>query len=264
MRAVVAQLPASEASDDKVFTTPNAVALLDGASAFRSVPVAPATYAAQLGARIRDGLLAEPAGDLRTILGNAIKQTADGLDLAPGESPSSTVTIARETDGWLDVLALGDSMAILPGKVITDDRMDALGLEPRSAYRARLSAGAGYDEEHREILRDLQTQQAALRNREGGYWIAEADREAARHAFVERHRAEEVPWLVLASDGAYEPMKHLGLDDWPEVSAMDYDALHGLLVQCQAWESAFDPSGESLPRAKRHDDKSLVAVHTGA
>jgi hypothetical protein len=143
------------------------------------------------------------------------------------------------------------------------DRMDALDLEPRRTYRARLSAGSGYDDRHREILRTLQAQQAALRNRPGGYWIAEADQDAARHAFVERHRAEEVPWLVLASDGAYEPMKHLGLDDWPEVSAMDYEALYGLLVQCQAWESTVDPSGESLPRAKRHDDKSLAAVRPG-
>lgn len=263
MRAVVAQLPGAEASDDKVFTTPNAVVLLDGASAFRSVPVAPAEYAAELGTRIRDGLLAEPAGDLRAILRDAIKETADKLELEAGKSPSSTVTIARETDGWIDVLALGDSVAVLPDKVITDERMDALELEPRSTYRARLSAGVGYDDRHREILRDLQAQQATLRNKQGGYWIAEANQDAAQHAFIERHRVEAVPWLVLASDGAYEPMTHLGLDDWPAVSAMDHEALHQLLVHCQTWESTDDPSGESLPRAKRHDDKSLVAARTG-
>lgn len=155
-------------------------------------------------------------------------------------------------------------MAVLPDVVITDDRMDALDLEPRRAYRERLSAGGGYDDRHREILRSLQTEQAALRNRKGGYWIAEASEEAAQHALIELRRADEVPWLVLATDGAYDPMRHLGLSDWPQVCAMDDDELHGLLVQCQAWESEVDPSGEALPRAKRHDDKSLVAVLPGA
>ncbi|MFF4592672.1 hypothetical protein [Amycolatopsis sp. NPDC001319] len=264
MRAVVAQLPASEDSDDKVFVTPNAVVLLDGASAFRPVPIPPATYASQLGANLRDQLLAEPSGDLRTMLGRAIKETAAGLELTPGRSPSSTVTIAREAGGWVDVLALGDSVAVLPDEVITDDRMDALGLEPRRTYRERLAAGGGYDDRHREILRSLQTEQAALRNREGGYWIAEASEGAAQHALIERRRVDEVPWLVLATDGAYDPMRHLGLSDWPQVCAMDSDELHGLLVQCQAWEAKADPSGKALPRAKRHDDKSLVAVLPGA
>lgn len=260
MYAAVAQLPAFEDSDDKVFVTPNAVVLLDGASAFLPVPVSPSSYANQLGTSLRDHLLAAPAGDLRAILGRAIKETTTALDLAPGRSPSSTVTIARETGDWVDVLALGDSVAVLPGEVITDDRMDALDLNPRRTYRERLSTGAGYDDHHRELLSQLQTEQATRRNREGGYWIAEASEEAAQHALIERRQVDEVPWVVLATDGAYDPMEHLGLNDWPYVASMDREALYGLLVQCQAWESKVDPSGQVFPPAKRHDDKSLAAL----
>lgn len=264
MRTAVAQLPGFEDSDDKVFVTPNAAILLDGASAFRPVPVSPSTYAERLGTSLREQLIDAPQADLRSILGHAIKETAMSLDLIAGSSPSSTVTIVREHGEWIDVLALGDSVAILPAEVITDERMDALDLEPRRTYRERLANGSGYDERHREILRALQTEQAARRNSVGGYWIAEADEEAARHAITERRPIAEVPWIVLASDGAYDPMRHLGLADWAAVANLGECDLSELLSQCQAWESEVDPAGQVLPRAKRHDDKSLAVALPGA
>lgn len=65
MHTATAQLPEFAKSDDKVFTTENAVIVLDGASAFRAVPVAASLYAARLGAAVRDQLLSEPYADLR-------------------------------------------------------------------------------------------------------------------------------------------------------------------------------------------------------
>lgn len=43
---------------------------------------------------------------------------------------------------------------------IRDDRMDRLELAPRPKYRECLAAGTGYDDEHRALLRELQTEQA--------------------------------------------------------------------------------------------------------
>lgn len=260
MRVATAQLPAIDDSDDKVYTTENAVIMLDGASAFVPVPVPASTYAAHLGEYLRDALAAQPEAALCDLLAAAISDTASALDLRKGESPSSTVTIVRQQRDRLDVLILGDNLVMLPGETLTDDRLDLLDLAPRRKYRERLSAGAGYDHEHKELLRELQTLQAHRRNRTGGYWIAEADPTAARHAITAHRTTDAAPWAVLATDGAYNTMHELGQVDGAILGQASATELHGILGACQRWEAEQDPHGETLPRSKRHDDKSLAVV----
>ncbi|WP_343063710.1 hypothetical protein [Haloechinothrix aidingensis] len=260
MRIAAAQLPAIDDSDDKIATTDHAVIMLDGASAFVPVPVPASAYADHLAERLRLSLTRVPDADLTATLAEAIRETADHFDLAAGESPSSTVTIARETGDHLDLLLLGDNLAILPGEIITDDRMDQLDLAPRTKYRQRLAAGSGYDEEHRRLLRELQDQQAQCRNRVDGYWIAEADPAAAAQAITARRSRSATPWLVLATDGAYNTMHHLALDDWSALANADSGQLHAVLSHCHRWEADDDPQAQALPRAKRHDDKSLASI----
>jgi hypothetical protein len=260
MRVASAQLPPIQDSDDKIFTTRHAVIMLDGASAFVPVPVPANTYADRLGRHIRDSLHSWPDADLRATLSGAIHTTARQLNLTPSQSPSSTVTIVRELDGHLDILVLGDNLVILPDKTITDERMDQLDLAPRRKYQERLATGAGHDDEHRAILRELQTQQAQRRNREGGYWIAEADPNAACHAITTRRPISETAWAVLATDGAYNTMQHLGRNDWPTLVNASAEQLDAELARCQEWEATGDPDASELPRAKRHDDKSLATI----
>ncbi|WP_116050025.1 hypothetical protein [Amycolatopsis palatopharyngis] len=71
MRVANAQLPPIQDSDDKIFTTPHAVIMLDGASAFVPVPVPANTYADRLGKHLRDSLQAWPDADLRATLAGA-------------------------------------------------------------------------------------------------------------------------------------------------------------------------------------------------
>ncbi|PKV93942.1 hypothetical protein ATK30_4802 [Amycolatopsis echigonensis] len=260
MHVTTAQLPPAHASDDKIFATPDAVIVLDGASAFRPVPVPASDYADKLGRHIVVSLERDPSVDLRAALRSAIEKTAEELSLTPGDSPSSTVTILRRKGPSVDVLALGDSVIVLPDEVVTDDRIDDLNLEPRRLYRERLASGKGYDDTHRRLLRELQEQQAVRRNAEGGYWIAEAVPDAADHAVTASFSVEAVPWAVLATDGAYDVMTHLGLDDWPVLSKADGAELSALLERCQSWEDEVDPAAVSLPRAKRHDDKAIAVV----
>jgi hypothetical protein len=249
-----------EESADKIFVTPNAVIMLDGASAFVPVPVPASTYADYLGRLIADALTTNPSADLTEVLADAIKATADYLELQPGKSPSSTVTIARERDGQLDLLVLGDNLVILPDEIITDDRIDQLDLEPRRKYRERLAAGHGYDDEHRALLRELQTQQAQHRNKPGGYWIAETDPTAAHHAITASRLVAVTPWAILATDGAYNTMEYIGLVTWPPIPGTNNTQLTDILEACQLWERETDPSANELPRAKRHDDKSLTTI----
>lgn len=260
MRTAAAQLPEFARSDDKVFTTANAVVVLDGVSAFRAVPVAAALYAEHLGTALRDQLLAHPAGDLRELLRAAIALVADTLNLSPGDSPSSTVSVARADGDHVDALTLGDSPLVLPTDRLEDRRVDELDLPERKRYLAHLAAGSGYTEQHRQLLQELQNRQARWRNTEGGYWIAEADPEAAAQAVARRYPVADNPWAVLATDGAFDLIAHLETRSWSEIADCGSTELHALLRWLHEWEAERDPHGQDLPRPKQHDDKAIAVV----
>ncbi len=54
-------------------------------------------------------------------------------------------------------------------------------------------------------------------------------------------------------------LQHLGLDNWPAIAA-DPTQASRLLRRASAWEAYADPDGRQLPRAKRHDDKTLAVI----
>jgi hypothetical protein len=259
MRITAAQLP-PRGGDDAIVTTGQAVIMLDGASAFTPMPVPASVYAGHLAQQLAKVMDARPEDDLRGTLADSIAATARDLDLRPGKSPSSAVIILRRTGMYVDCLVLGDSLAILAGHPISDDRLAQIGRQLRGQYRGRLAEGLGYDQEHRRILQELQREQARHRNQPGGYWIAEADPQAAEHALVTQYPADTVPWAVLATDGAYKTMTHLGLADWSALCQASRQDLADMLQRCQTWEAIEDPDGQKLTRAKRHDDKSLAVA----
>jgi hypothetical protein len=253
-----AQVPKG-GGEDRVYVVRDAVViLLDGASAFRPVPVPTSEYVDVLGAHLVSRLVAN--ADLRAVLWDAIDATARQLRLTPGRSPSSTVAIVRTVADQVECLVLGDNLVVFPDQAVTDERLSRIGQQYRERYRERLMAGHGYDQEHRDVLKDLQAEQVRYRNRPGGYWIAEAVPEAAEHAIIVQRPITSTPWAVLASDGAYKPMTHLALADWPRLEAADDEELEHILTECERWESEDDPRGIELPRAKQHDDKTLAVT----
>jgi hypothetical protein len=253
-------LPDASSSQDRIYTTQDAVIVLDGASAFVPVEVSPSTYVEALGRFLVEGLVADPRIPLTDLLAQAIEESALLLDLRPGSSPSSTVAIARLDDNVLDILVLGDSQIATPHRIYVDDRIASFAQPQRAEYRARLAAGHGYDETHRELLKALQQEQAQHRNVNGGYWIAEAVPDAAHHAITRQSSLDATPWLVLATDGAYRPMRHLGLDAWTDIAVKDDGELQSLVENLDRWESEIDPHGRALPRAKRRDDKAIATL----
>jgi len=255
-----AQLPPFHDSGDKVFTTPDAVIVLDGASAHAAVPVSPSTYAETLGGHLRDHLDHDTGIELADALAEAITATTLQLHLTPGASPSSTVTILRRRGDHVDVLMLGDNLLLAPNRAVIDPRLDHLDIPERRQYRQRLADGTGFDHTHRALLVALQRRQAARRNRPGGYWIAETDPAAAYQAIRATLPVEDIPWAIVATDGAYIPMTQLGITDWPTTSTMTAAGLHDILTRCHTWEHHIDPDARILPRAKRHDDKTLVTL----
>ncbi|OXM54069.1 hypothetical protein CFP71_19890 [Amycolatopsis thailandensis] len=265
MRTVTAQTPRSSESQDRVAANENMALVLDGASAFEPVDVSTGLYVDHLAAAIKAHLEQEQDVDLRTVVAGAIRDTASRLGLHPGNSPSSTVSLLRARERHIDLLCLGDS-AIYYGadsdevSMLTDTRLSKLGIPEHQAYRERVAAGYGYDSRHRELLAALQREQRKRRNRPGGYWIAEADPDAAFEAIVRTVPRKETSWAVLATDGAYSPMLHLGLANWAQLAHGSEAELGNLLDICAAWEKRDDPNGRALPRAKVSDDKALAAV----
>jgi hypothetical protein len=263
MHVQTAQLPLPPAGADRVVVTPGAVIVLDGASAFGPAAISPAAYADRLGTEIASAINARPAGPLPQIIGTAIAATATALNLPDDDGPSSTVAIARVNDATADLLLLGDSYIAFRADntmtVLTDDRIDHLGLPQARLYRERLATGSGYGSAHAATLREFQAGQRARRNVPGGYWIASASPEAAHHAITVTLPVASLEWIALATDGAADAARHLGFD-WEAIARCDEASLSGLLQHCHEWEETTDPDGRQYPRAKRHDDKAIATI----
>ncbi|NQE89302.1 PP2C family serine/threonine-protein phosphatase [Nocardia terpenica] len=261
MKIATAQLQ-ERTADDRVLADDNGVVVLDGATAFDPDVPSAGTYVDVLQNELYQRL-ASPS-DLRSILADAIRATADYLRILPGRAPSSTVAILRPHGDELEILVLGDTSVVIGQAdkivdLIIDDRIGALDLPDSQEYKRRLKSGTGYDQAHGDLLQSLQRQQRQRRNRPGGYWIAEADPSAAEHAVVQRYAFSDVDWVILATDGAAKPLEPLNIS-WPEVAHFTATGLEQLLDRCHRWEAERDPDGRLQPRAKRHDDKTIAVV----
>lgn len=250
-------------SEDVVVVLPNAVVLLDGATTLDPALPSGGWYASRLAGELSGRLVGYPDADVADLLAAAIKSVARDHGLIPGESPSSTVAVLRWNDRVVEGLVLADSPIVAftadgPAPLV-DNRLASM---PRGAgYRDRLAAGAGYDDDHLVALRDAATSMSRRRNTDDGFWVAEADPDAA-------HYAERATWpraglttVLMASDGV-----SCGVDtyrvfpDWTAVR--DLAAERGpeaVLDRVRAAEND-DPHGTRWPRAKPHDDQALVVV----
>jgi serine/threonine protein phosphatase PrpC len=265
MHVEYAQLPPPEDSADRIFITENAVIVLDGATAFVPTRVSGQTYADYLGRHLVNQLQRAPEVDLRGALAFAIRQTTASLNLQAGSSPSSTVAILRQRSNSFDVLVLGDTSIIWGNDkeqhIIADTRLDKVSFRHRDRYRSRLRAGHGYDDYHRQLLRELQQHQARRRNVACGYWICECDPAASNHAILSTIPRERVKWTIIATDGAFDPLLHLGQANWDRIALESSHGLAQILLAIRTWEKT-DPNGNLFPRSKVSDDKALVACRT--
>lgn len=261
IRVVTAQLAGGERNADRVLVADDAVVVLDGATAFEPVDLDPGEYAEAIGREIVRRL---PGVTIADAVAGAIHDIAIAYELHAGRSPSSTVSVLRVREDAADLYVLGDS-PIHYGvneavHVLRDGRLDELASAERAAYVEALQAGHGYTELHRRTLARLQREQRRHRNRPGGYWIAEADPEAAHHGITRTISRGAITWAVLGTDGAVDPLTDRPDVDWPEIASYDHKRLQELLFHLHRLERDFDPDGQRFPRAKRHDDKTLVAV----
>jgi hypothetical protein len=254
-------------SEDVVAVLPNAVVLLDGATTLRPGLPSGGWYATRLAGELAGRLTGYPEMDLADLLAAAIRTVARDNGLEPGASPSSTVALARWNDEVVEGLVLADSPVVAVTadgvRVLEDDRIARL---PRRgpSYRDRLRDGSGYGESHVAALQTSAAAVGRLRNTAGGFWVAEADPDAAHEARRASWPRATVRRVLLASDGV-----GCGVDDYaifPDWAAVD--ALAGakgpqaVLDAVREAEEA-DPDGTRWPRPKIHDDQALVVVDFG-
>lgn len=263
MKVHSATLAGGDNNQDRLFVTDNAVILLDGATAFEPVDIDAGHYAETLGAVIAEQLDQQPGIPIADAVAIAIQHATQKLDLIADRSPSSTVSVLRSRPTTVDLYVLGDSPihygADHEHQVLNDERLSAVARREREHYLSQLRAGHGYGPDHRTSLADLQRAQRQARNHPDGYWIAETDPAAAHHGLTATIPANSITWAVLATDGAADLIDHHG-PSWPEVVHYAPEQLAALLADLHRWERANDPGGIQLPRAKRHDDKTIVSA----
>ncbi|WP_033436565.1 protein phosphatase 2C domain-containing protein [Saccharothrix sp. NRRL B-16314] len=241
-------------TEDRIVRLPNAVVLLDGATSptprerdggWHSRHLAlelagePAGKVADDAAGEVVGVRGRLDGDLSDHLARAIERLARHHGLTPGDSPSSTVAITRWTDTAVDVLVLADS----PVVVFTD-------------------AGPEVVADNR--LRDLRGKVDRItdwRNREHGWWVAEADPAAAHRAVRASWPRDRVRAVLMATDGV-----SCGVDDYDLFEnwkiVLDITSENGpeaVLDRIRAAEVE-DVDRQKWPRPKVHDDQALAVI----
>lgn len=233
----------SRASEDCVVITPNAVALLDGATETRESLPSGGWYARRLAARIQVELSAAPEADLAALLAESIQAVALDHDLHPGQSPASTVTVLRWNDHRIDALVLADSPAVAFTRSGPEVLVDTRPTDLRTAGILRTSADAD-----------------RLRNVEGGFWVAEADPAAAAHALRRSWDRRDVEAVLLATDGVSIGVDEYGVLNWPDALVLARERGGDAVLDIVRAAEHADPGCVRWPRSKRHDDQALAIV----
>lgn len=230
-------------TEDRVVVLDHAALVLDGATSPDPDRALGGWYAGQLAERLADTLRANPGGDLAVLLGGAISDLARDHGLRPGDSPSSTVAMLRWTNERVDGLVLADSPIVAFGQwgheVLADGRLASLRRQ-------------------RKLINSEDVH--ARRNSEDGFWVAEADPDAARHAMRRSWPADALETVFLATDGVSDGIDDYRILDWP--GALEIARARGVSAVLEAVRAAenSDPHSERWPRSKRHDDQALVMV----
>lgn len=247
-------------SEDRIFTLPHAVVVLDGASQPEAAEYDGGWIAETLGREISHRL-SHQNGDLRELLADAITSVAGRYQLIPGQAPSTTVSIVRWDDQAVEVLVLGDSPVIgltREGEIrrVEDDRLKQVARQ----QRVRIAERGGFGFGDREQWRQLVDEERAHRNRPGGYWIAEATPTAAHQALRTQWRRDELSAVAVMTDGVSAGVQRYHQPpDWRaamELARTDPQDLVDLVHDTEAG----DPDGRRWPRSKRHDDKALAVI----
>ncbi|MGW0996586.1 hypothetical protein ACWD5V_25535 [Streptomyces sp. NPDC002523] len=217
----------------------------DGTGCLHSVP----WFTARLGGALTELTVSARDLTLPEILARAITRTSDAhahtCDLSHPRTPQATVVLTRWSAETVEYLVLSDSALLLraPDGTVTPVLDDRLARLPRSA----LATDALID--------------AALRNKEGGFFTAAADPSVAARAVAGTVPRSEVRALAALTDGATRWTEKFHEGDWTALlDLVAKEGAHALVDRVRELEEADLEERAFLRRGKTHDDASVVYV----
>lgn len=267
MRVVTATAPGSDQvpNEDAVCFSDTVAVVVDGVTAPAGLETGcihgTAWYAQRLAAQFV-AASADSSIDLRAALSEAIARVADShresCDLTADGTPSATVAAVRERSDRVEYLVLSDATVAIgsggPAKVVTDDRLAALLIEPRRTVQ---SAPAG-SEERAKLLRELVAAQRKLRNVRGGYWLAGAIPSAAEHALCGSLPISDGLCVAAMTDGAARLVDLFEAQSWPDALQELRKSGPDRWIRRVRDLEATDASLIRWPRYKISDDAALA------
>jgi hypothetical protein len=247
-------------NEDKVVTTRNMIAVLDGATVRTNTGCIHTItwFVDRLGHHLASKVHLPPDGALRHAIAETATEHIRTCDLQHRGTPSAGVAIAQVDHDLLRYLLLGDVTIVIEteGSVeaYTDNRVNETAVGIR-AVAAGLPYGSA---EKEEALVRMKEAELAARNVTGGFWVAAADPSVVSHAIVGEKPLLEVKRIALLSDGAARAVNPLGLYDWPGImNVLSTAGPDELIRQIRAAE-ATDATTTHWPRNKVHDDATAV------
>lgn len=265
MRVVAASEPGSpgRANEDWAFTTPNVIAVMDGATARTDTGCkhGVAWFSNQLGAAVVRRA-SDPDESLTDALAGAIADVAalhPGCDLTHPGTPSAAAAVVRVAGDTIEYLVLGDVTVVaeVGGGVqsVSDDRVS----QTAAAERAEADRyPIGSPEKQAAMLR-MKHVELAAKNRDAGYWVAETNPEAAQHALTGEFNLASVTRLAVLTDGAARALTFGLLTATDVLDLLDTSGPARLIDQVRATEQQ-DPTGVRWARNKQSDDATAVYV----
>lgn len=268
MRTSVASLASglADENEDWYSVSPHLFVVLDGATARTSTGCRHGVswFAAHLGAALAGGAH-DPDVSLQQVLAVAIERVAGlhpSCDLSHEGTPSAAVAVVRLRDGCADYLVLGDVAVVFEtnsGIVgISDERVSHTAEDER---RVADAYPIGSPDKSEALVR-MKRAELAMRNREGGYWIAAANPAAADHVLAGRIAMTELRRFAVLTDGAARIVSQFGELSWRELLELaETESPEAVLRRVRVAEDR-DPLGLRWPRNKRSDDATLaIAVN---
>jgi hypothetical protein len=270
--------PGKAQSEDLAQAVDAAAWLFDGASAHDDADACTdhdaSWFVCQLSQALTSELHRLPDRDLRNVLAAAIGEVSSvHTRLCPqvpaGHGPSATAVIVRRRKQALEYLVLGDSTLLVQtadGEVYhhSDKRLSTIAPDVRDSIRQALHDGCGYNHPaHRDRLRALHAAERAMRNRDGGYWIAGDDPHAANHSLTGHYNlvntAAGAHRIALLSDGIERAITHLHLysDSHELLDSLFDPGTLATITRIRNAERA-DPTGSQHPRTTPSDDAAAI------
>lgn len=211
-------------------------------------------YVHQLGSRLLLFAGQDDENPLALSLSRAIEAVArehgDTCDLSHPGSPCTTVTMIRQRGEEIDYLVLADSPLVFD----TGDQPLVVidGAEKEFSARLELKARGGTTEEFFQLIHDQQR----YRNTPEGYWVAQVNPEAAKHALT--GTVSNARGALLASDGAALLVTDFHQLSWRQLLDLGYrEGPEGIIVATRKIEGS-DPERTTWPRYKVSDDATAA------